>query len=184
VFICQITKQLFNIMSFRISNFGAFGPKMVELCVVEKCVFWAILVGFGWSLSRGGRWGGMSVTQPITFDYKTRHLGELLSDEHFVYICSTVSTIRKSFLLTIKGQSNCPKNPQHHNRTKHIDVRYHFIRESTKLGLIQLVYISTIEMVADILTKALPRDRHEKHMKGMGLGRGSRASWGVRFFCS
>jgi hypothetical protein len=47
VFICQTTKQLFNIMSFRISNFGAFGPKMVELCVVEKCVFLAILVGLG-----------------------------------------------------------------------------------------------------------------------------------------
>jgi len=78
------------------------------------------------------------------------------------------------------------KKLQHHNRTKHIDVRYHFIRESTKLGLIQLVYISTIGMVADILTKALPWDRHEKHVKGMGLGRGSgsMASWGVLFFCS
>lgn len=68
-----------------------------------------------------------------------------------------------------QGAIKLSKNPQHHNRTKHIDVKYHFVRESCKEGLIQLVYIATGEMVADILTKSLPRDRHEKHMKGMGL---------------
>jgi hypothetical protein len=62
------------------------------------------------------------------------------------------------------------KNPQHHNRTKHIDVRYHFIRKTCQDGLIELAYIPTTEMVADILTKALPREKHEKHMEGMGLG--------------
>ena len=68
-----------------------------------------------------------------------------------------------------QGAIKLSKNPQHHNRTKHIDVKYHFIRESTRSGLIQLVYIPTNEMVADILTKALLRERHEKHMKGMGM---------------
>ena len=68
-----------------------------------------------------------------------------------------------------QGAIKLSKNPQHHNRTKHIDVKYHFVRESCQEGLIQLVYIATGEMVADILTKSLPRDRHEKHMKGMGI---------------
>jgi hypothetical protein len=68
-----------------------------------------------------------------------------------------------------QGAIKLSKNPQHHNRTKHIDVKYHFIRESWQKGLIQLVYIPTGEMVADILTKSLPRDRHEKHMTGMGM---------------
>jgi hypothetical protein len=68
-----------------------------------------------------------------------------------------------------QGAIKLSKNPQHHNRTKHIDVKFHFIRESSQNGLIQLTYIPTDEMVADILTKALPRDRHEKHMKGMGM---------------
>ena len=68
-----------------------------------------------------------------------------------------------------QGAIKLSKNPQHHNRTKHIDVKYHFIRESSQSGLIQLTYIPTDEMVADILTKSLPRDRHEKHMKGMGM---------------
>ena len=68
-----------------------------------------------------------------------------------------------------QGAIQLSKNPQHHNRTKHIDVKYHFIRESCQQGLIQLVHIPTNEMVADILTKSLPRDKHEKHMKGMGM---------------
>jgi len=68
-----------------------------------------------------------------------------------------------------QGAIKLSKNPLHHNRTKHIDVKYHFIRESTQRGLIQLTYIPTDEMVADILTKSLPRDRHEKHMKSMGI---------------
>lgn len=68
-----------------------------------------------------------------------------------------------------QGAIKLSKNPQYHNRTKHIDVRYHFIRKTCQDGLIELAYISTSEMVADILTKALPRDKHEKHMKGMGM---------------
>jgi hypothetical protein len=73
-----------------------------------------------------------------------------------------------------QGAIKLSKNPQHHNRTKHIDVKYHFIRKSCQDGLIELAYIPTTEMVADILTKALPRDKHEKHMKGMGMGQ-----WGI-----
>ena len=68
-----------------------------------------------------------------------------------------------------QGAIKLSKNPQHHNRTKHIDVRYHFIRKTCQDGLIELAYIPTAEMVADILTKALPRDKHEKHMIGMGM---------------
>jgi hypothetical protein len=70
-----------------------------------------------------------------------------------------------------QGAIKLSKNPQHHNRTKHIDVRYHFIRKSCQDGLIELAYIPTTEMVADILTKSLPRDKHEKHMQGMGMSR-------------
>ena len=69
-----------------------------------------------------------------------------------------------------QGSIKLSKNPQHHNRTKHIDVKYHFIRDNVQQGLIKLLYIPTNEMVADILTKSLPRDKHEKHMQGMGMG--------------
>ena len=44
-----------------------------------------------------------------------------------------------------------------HDRSKHIEIRYHFIRDWVQRGAVQLQYISTDDQVADILTKALPR---------------------------
>ena len=46
-------------------------------------------------------------------------------------------------------------NPIYHARTKHIEVHYHYVREKVLLGLIDLVYVSTEDQVADIFTKAL-----------------------------
>jgi hypothetical protein len=61
------------------------------------------------------------------------------------------------------------KNPAYHSRTKHIDIRHHFIRDSVEAGDIELQYCATDDMVADVLTKALARDKHEKHTFSLGL---------------
>jgi hypothetical protein len=49
-------------------------------------------------------------------------------------------------------------NPVAHSRAKHIDIRYHFIREHISKEEIKLNFVSTKRMLADVLTKALPRD--------------------------
>lgn len=52
------------------------------------------------------------------------------------------------------------KNPVYHKRTKHIDIQYHFIREKYQDNQFSLEYVSTDEQIADILTKALHKNRH------------------------
>ena len=47
------------------------------------------------------------------------------------------------------------KNPVFHGRTKHIHVRFHFLRELVEDGKIELVYCNTEEQAADIFTKPL-----------------------------
>ena len=47
------------------------------------------------------------------------------------------------------------KNPQFHGRRKHIAIKYHFIRDETKKGKIDVQYIKTDDMIADMLTKGL-----------------------------
>lgn len=49
------------------------------------------------------------------------------------------------------------KNLKHHSCTKHIDVQYHYIREVIEDGLVQISYVPTAEMAADILTKPLTK---------------------------
>lgn len=61
-------------------------------------------------------------------------------------------------------------DPMFHSRSKHIDIRYHFIRSVLKNNKsIELSYISTDSMLADILTKALPKVKHYKCMRGLGI---------------
>ena len=60
-------------------------------------------------------------------------------------------------------------NPAHDRRTKHIDIRYHFIREFIEEGNATLYHVGTNEMVTDILTKSLPYDKHAYFREKMGL---------------
>ncbi len=53
------------------------------------------------------------------------------------------------------------ENPVHHDRTKHFDIRHHFVREKVTSGDILLKYIPTGEMIADVLTKPLTRQPFE-----------------------
>ena len=53
------------------------------------------------------------------------------------------------------------ENPAHHARTKHIDVRYHFIRERIELEQLMLQYVKSKENVADMFTKGLDVEPYE-----------------------
>ena len=68
-----------------------------------------------------------------------------------------------------QGSIALTKNPEHHARSKHIDIRHHFVREQVAVGTITVDYVPTEDMVADVLTKALPRDQHHKLISMMGL---------------
>ena len=49
-----------------------------------------------------------------------------------------------------------------HNRTKHIDARYHFIKEQIANGTINMVWTPTTLQLADLLTKQLPKETFTK----------------------
>ncbi|HEV7737932.1 MAG TPA: Ty1/Copia family ribonuclease HI [Chlamydiales bacterium] len=61
------------------------------------------------------------------------------------------------------------KDASYHARTKHIDIKHHFVREKVESREIKFEYIPTGDMVADILTKALPKPKHEKFTRLLGL---------------
>ena len=61
------------------------------------------------------------------------------------------------------------KNPVNHGRAKHIDIKYHHIRDEVKNGHVEVVYCPTSKMLADLLTKGLPGPRHQELTKALGL---------------
>ncbi|GJS97217.1 hypothetical protein Tco_0804185 [Tanacetum coccineum] len=60
-------------------------------------------------------------------------------------------------------------NNVQHSRSKHIDTRHHFIREQVKNGVVELYFVETNYQLADILTKALPRERFEFLLLRLGM---------------
>ncbi|GBN92580.1 Retrovirus-related Pol polyprotein from transposon TNT 1-94 [Araneus ventricosus] len=61
------------------------------------------------------------------------------------------------------------QNPIFHSRTKHIDIRWHYIREVYEGGEIKINYIPTDQLASDILTKILTFQKHDKCCKLIGV---------------
>nr|GEZ78249.1 retrovirus-related Pol polyprotein from transposon TNT 1-94 [Tanacetum cinerariifolium] len=60
-------------------------------------------------------------------------------------------------------------NPVQHSRTKHIAVRYHFIKEHVEKGTIELYFLKTDYQLADLFTKALPADCFNYLVRRLGM---------------
>lgn len=77
----------------------------------------------------------------------------------------------KKIILYNDSQSalRLANNHQSHKRSKHIDVRYNFIRNAINDDIIETEYLATANMPADLLTKGLPGMKHYKFMKTLGI---------------
>ncbi|XP_075083555.1 uncharacterized protein LOC142167290 [Nicotiana tabacum] len=64
---------------------------------------------------------------------------------------------------------NMAKNPVQHKRTKHIDVRHHFLKDNVEKRIICMKFCSTEDQITDIFTKALNREHFEKNRLALGL---------------
>ncbi|GKF70896.1 hypothetical protein Tco_0203953 [Tanacetum coccineum] len=60
-------------------------------------------------------------------------------------------------------------NSFQHSRSKHIDIRFHFIKEHVENGVIELYFVNTEYQLADIFTKALGRERIEFLINKLGM---------------
>ena len=93
-------------------------------------------------------------TQLLWLNSMIRDYG--ISRETMVMLCDNMSAI------------NISKNPVQHSRTKHIDIRYHFIKDLVEQKIITLEYIDTSKQLSDIFTKPLGLERFIEIRQALG----------------
>lgn len=79
--------------------------------------------------------------------------------------------IQKQLIMFCDNMSaiNITNNPVWHDKTKHIDIMNHFIRELMEQGVVELEYATTQKKLADILRKSLDDVRFEELWKAMEI---------------
>jgi hypothetical protein len=79
--------------------------------------------------------------------------------------------IKDASMLYIDNMSaiNVSKNPEHHGRIKHLDLKLHWLRENVEAGIIRPKHVGMNDMIADCLTKPLARVKHDNCRIGLGL---------------
>lgn len=68
-----------------------------------------------------------------------------------------------------QGANALSRDPQFHDRTRHLRLTEHFVREIVQQGVITVEYIPTARMTADAMTKALPLPAFTAHRAALGV---------------
>ena len=61
------------------------------------------------------------------------------------------------------------ENPVFHDKSKHIEIKYHYIKDTVQRGAVKLQYVATDEQIADVLTKPLARVKVEYLREMLGV---------------
>ena len=72
-------------------------------------------------------------------------------------------------IMSTNVEANVSEFPDFHKRTKHIEVKYHYVREKFESKLFSIMYVPSAEQLADMLTKAIPRTRFATLKLMMGI---------------
>ena len=78
-------------------------------------------------------------------------------------------TLRDYDLLFNTSAINLSKNPVHHSKTKHIEVRHHFLRDHVAKNDVKLEFIPNNDQLTDIFTKPLDESQFVKIRRNLGI---------------
>nr|GFB78896.1 retrovirus-related Pol polyprotein from transposon TNT 1-94 [Tanacetum cinerariifolium] len=82
--------------------------------------------------------------------------------------CTSMSSAEAEY-VSLSAAIAIACNHVQHSYTKHIDVRYHFIKEKVEKGIVELFFVGTEYQLADLFTKALPVERFKYLVRRLGM---------------
>ena len=101
----------------------------------------------------------------------------LLKELHFEQAEAT------KIMMDNKSAIALAKNPVFHDRSKHIETKYHFIRQCIENMHVEVEYVKSLDQIADIFTKPLKYDTFQKLRKMIGVGKISSLRGSVEKIC-
>jgi len=121
-------------------------------------------------------WGSKHQTMVALSSTESEYIGLCYAGQHLAYLRTLFEDIGQKqkgpteLLCDNQAAIILSKDPQFRARTKHIQHKYHYLRDDLVAKKEAIVrYVSTNEMVADIFTKALGCEKHWKFSHAMGL---------------
>lgn len=120
-------------------------------------------------------WSSKKQTSVALSSTEAEYMAASAATKEAIWIRTLVHELDNTSLspitLRIDNQSaiSLASNAVFHDRTKHIAIRHHFVREKVDSGEIIPKYVPTGEQVADILTKGLSKEKHILFSTGMGI---------------
>ena len=110
-------------------------------------------------------WGSRKQTCTSVSTTESEYVAACLATQELLWMRRLLASIRSpqqvptTLFCNNQAAVRLSINPVFHQRTKHIDTKYHKTRDAQHDGEISIAYVPTREQLADLLTKALPRDQ-------------------------
>ena len=113
---------------------------------------------------------GLNAMSTVEAEYK----GAYLATQEVLWMLNLAQELNYKIGIPIlhvdnQGAIASAKNPTHHGKLKHIDLKYHFLRQCISSGVLTIEYCPTGSMPADIFTKALFEPLFVKHCSALGV---------------
>ena len=111
-------------------------------------------------------WESKKQRTPVLSSLECEYMGLTEGAKEAAYLKQFLNEIQIRICTAVKlgndnqGAKSLATNPASGSKTKHIDLRYHFIRTSVTNGIIDIEYVPSDKMPADILTKGLTKEKH------------------------
>jgi len=138
----------------------------------RRCHFGYVFILNGGAVS----WASIKQTSNVNATTEAEYIAACEGGKEAVFLHEILYILwpKDHLPITLRGDNEgsiaLAKNPEFHKRSKHIDTRYHYIRQLLADNLISIQHVPTKDMVADILTKPLKPSVFGPLLKKMGVG--------------
>lgn len=130
-------------------------------------------------------WSSKKQTVVVTSSVEAEYIASANATKEAVWLCSLLSELnfpQNDATIIHSDSQGCialSNSPVAHSHAKHIDIRFHFIRDCIEKKKINLKFVGTKDMLADIFTKALPRESFVNFWEHLGVIRNILSSGSV-----